>query len=91
MIAARIETIFTSSFTARAVGLLALPLLRRLQGELAPAQHNGASFVGLQGIVVKSHGSAGPEGFKSAIRRALREIEENLPQRLHGRLSEHLL
>jgi glycerol-3-phosphate acyltransferase PlsX len=91
MIAARIETIFTSSFSARAVGLLALPLLRRLQGELAPAQHNGASFVGLQGIVVKSHGSAGPEGFKSAIRRALREIEENLPQRLHGRLSEHLL
>jgi glycerol-3-phosphate acyltransferase PlsX len=91
MIAARIETIFTSSFTARVIGLLALPLLRRLQGELAPAQHNGASFVGLQGIVVKSHGSAGPEGFKSAIRRALREIEENLPQRLHGRLSEHLL
>jgi phosphate acyltransferase len=91
MIALRIEALFKSGLAARLVGLLALPLLRRLRGELAPAQHNGASFVGLQGIVVKSHGSAGPDGFKSAIRRALAEIEENLPQRLHGRLGEHLL
>jgi glycerol-3-phosphate acyltransferase PlsX len=95
MIAGRIEAIFKSTLAARLVGVLALPLLRRLQGELAPAKHNGASFVGLQGIVVKSHGAAGHEGFKSAIRRALREIEEDIPRRLQGRLqgrlSEHLL
>ncbi len=91
MIAGRIEAIFKSTLAARLVGVLALPLLRRLQGELAPAKHNGASFVGLQGIVVKSHGAAGHEGFKSAIRRALREIEEDLPRRLQGRLGEHLL
>jgi phosphate acyltransferase len=91
MIAVRVEAVFKTSLVARMVGALALPLLRRLQGELAPAQHNGASFVGLQGIVVKSHGAAGVEGFKAAIRRALREIEEDLPQQLHGRLGEHLL
>lgn len=91
MIAGRIDTLFKSNLIARMVGVLALPLLRRLRGELAPAQHNGASFVGLQGIVVKSHGAAGPEGFKYAIRRALREIEENLPQRLNDRLGEQLL
>jgi len=90
MIAARVAAQFSAGLFARAVGLLALPLLRRLQGELRPARHNGASFLGLQGIVVKSHGSAGPEGFRSAIRRALTEVGENLPQRLHGRL-EHLL
>lgn len=90
MIAGRIETLFKSSVASRLVGALALPLLRRLQGELAPAKHNGASFVGLQGIVVKSHGAAGPEGFKSAIRCALAEIEEDLPQRLQGCLAEHL-
>lgn len=90
MIAGRIEVLFKSSLVAKMVGTLALPLLRRLQGELAPAKHNGASFVGLQGIVVKSHGAAGPEGFKSAIRRALQEIDENLPERLQGRLEEHL-
>ncbi|MDX1300260.1 MAG: phosphate acyltransferase PlsX, partial [Pseudomonas sp.] len=90
MIGARLEALFKSSLAARVVGVLALPLLRRLRGELAPAKHNGASLVGLQGIVVKSHGAADHEGFKSAIRRALREIEENLPQRLQGRLGEHL-
>ena len=91
MIGQRIEAQFRSGLGARLIGLLARPLLRRLRQELAPAQHNGASFLGLQGIVIKSHGAAGPEGFKSAIRRALAEIEENLPQRLHGRLGEHLL
>ncbi len=91
MIGQRIEAQFRSGLRARLIGLLARPLLRRLRQELAPAQHNGASFIGLQGIVIKSHGAAGPEGFKSAIRRALAEIEENLPQRLHGRLGEHLL
>ena len=91
MIAGRIEALFKSSLAARMVGVLALPLLRRLRGELSPAQHNGASLVGLQGIVVKSHGAAGPEGFKSAIHRALLEIEEDLPRRLQSRLAEHLL
>ena len=91
MISARIEALFTDSFGSRMVGALALPLLRRLQGDLTPARHNGASFLGLQGIVVKSHGAAGSDGFQSAIRRALIEIRENLPQRLHGRLEDLLL
>ncbi|MCQ4347868.1 phosphate acyltransferase PlsX [Pseudomonas stutzeri] len=90
MIAARIAARFRSGPFARLAGLLALPLLRGLQDELRPARHNGASFLGLQGIVVKSHGGAGPEGFRAAVRRALTEVDENLPQRLHGRL-EHLL
>jgi glycerol-3-phosphate acyltransferase PlsX len=90
MISARIEALFTENLGSRLVGSLALPLLRRLRTDLAPARHNGASFLGLQGIVIKSHGSAGSEGFQSAIRRALIEVRENLPQRLHGRL-EHLL
>lgn len=91
MISVRIEALFTDSFGSRMVGALALPLLRRLQGDLTPARHNGASFLGLQGIVVKSHGAAGSDGFQSAIRRALIEIRENLPQRLHGRLEDLLL
>jgi glycerol-3-phosphate acyltransferase PlsX len=90
MIGARIETVFRQSWRSRLVGALALPLLRRLKNELGPVQHNGASFLGLQGIVVKSHGSASPEAFQTAIRHALVEVQANLPQRLHGRL-EHLL
>ncbi|SFT84835.1 phosphate:acyl-[acyl carrier protein] acyltransferase [Pseudomonas marincola] len=91
MIALRIEAIFKRHWAGRLVGLVALPLLARVKNELAPAQYNGASLLGLQGIVVKSHGSAGRAGFKSAIRRALKEIEEDLPQRLSGKLEDLLL
>ncbi|MBP1125714.1 MULTISPECIES: phosphate acyltransferase PlsX [Pseudomonas] len=90
MIAARIEALFRQNLLSRMVGALALPLMRRLQADLAPARHNGASFLGLQGIVIKSHGSAGVQGFQSAIARAVIEIQENLPQRLHGRLEDLL-
>ena len=86
MIAERIETQFRRNALTRAAGLVAVPILKRLQADLAPARHNGASLLGLQGIVVKSHGSAGVEAFQSAIQRAMIEVRENLPQRLHGRL-----
>jgi glycerol-3-phosphate acyltransferase PlsX len=91
MFAERVQALFQSSLAARAVGALAMPLLRRLQADLAPARYNGASFLGLQGIVVKSHGAAGVEGLQSAIERARNEIRENLPQHLHGRLEQMLL
>ena len=91
MIAGRVEALFRKNLATKLVGALALPLMKRLQADLAPARHNGASFLGLQGIVVKSHGSAGVQGFQSAIQRALIEIQENLPQRLHGRLEDLLL
>ena len=90
MIVSRLESLFRSTLLGRLAGLLALPLLRRLRSELAPARHNGASFIGLQGIVVKSHGSAGPDGIKSAIRRAMTDVQENLPERLSGRI-QHLI
>jgi glycerol-3-phosphate acyltransferase PlsX len=90
MISARMEALFKQNLGSRLIGSLAMPVLKRLQGELAPARHNGASFLGLQAIVVKSHGAAGAEGFQSAIRRAVMDVREDLPQRLHGRL-EHLL
>ncbi|MCF5709121.1 phosphate acyltransferase PlsX [Pseudomonas syringae] len=86
MIAARIESMFKRNLLGRMAGILALPLLNRLQADLAPARHNGASLLGLQGIVVKSHGSASVQGFQSAIQRALIETRENQPQRLRGRL-----
>ena len=54
---------------------------------MATETHNGASLLGLQGIVIKSHGAADEESFQSAIRLALAEVQENLPQKLHGRLA----
>ncbi len=91
MFAERVQALFRSSLMARAAGVLAMPLLKRLQADLAPARYNGASLLGLQGIVVKSHGAAGVEGLQCAIDRARDEIRENLPQRLHGQLAQMLL
>ncbi|WP_456292703.1 phosphate acyltransferase PlsX [Pseudomonas sp. AK106] len=90
MIGERIERLFRRNVLSRLVGLMARPVLGQLKADLAPARHNGASFLGLQGIVVKSHGSADAQGFQSAIQRALIEIQENLPQRLRGRLEDLL-
>ncbi|MCJ8167792.1 phosphate acyltransferase PlsX [Atopomonas sediminilitoris] len=87
----RIRNAFSSTLFARLVGWLALPFLKRLQQELSPAAHNGASFLGLQGVVVKSHGGADTAAFLSAIRRARMAVEENLPQKLHGHLEDMLL
>ncbi|KTB61350.1 phosphate acyltransferase [Pseudomonas viridiflava ICMP 13104] len=86
MIAARIDSLFNRNLLNRAIGALALPLLKRLQTDLAPARHNGASLLGLRGVVVKSHGSASVSGFQSAIYRAMTEASENLPQRLNNQL-----
>ena len=86
MIGERIEALFQRNIVTKGIGMLAMPLLDRLKADLAPARHNGASFLGLQGIVIKSHGSAGVSGFQSAIERARLEIRENLPERLRGHL-----
>ncbi|WP_312912980.1 phosphate acyltransferase PlsX [Stutzerimonas nitrititolerans] len=91
MVSERVELLFKRSLLARLVGGLALPLLRKLRADLRPAQYNGASFLGLQGIVVKSHGGAGKESFKWAIRRATQDVRYNLPEQLHERLEHRLV
>ncbi|WP_052469213.1 phosphate acyltransferase PlsX [Pseudomonas massiliensis] len=82
MIGERIEAQFNASWATRLAGAVALPLLRRLREELVPARHNGASFLGLQGIVVKSHGAAGVEGLRAAIERARQQVQDDLPRQL---------
>ncbi len=91
MVALRVEALFRRSLMSRLVGALALPLLRQLRADLRPAQYNGASFLGLQGIVVKSHGSAGIEGFRSAILRAMQDVQHNLPDQLRSRIGQSLV
>ncbi|OOE08015.1 phosphate acyltransferase [Stutzerimonas degradans] len=90
MVIARVEALFRRSLAARIVGGLALPMLRQLRTELRPSRYNGASFLGLQGIVVKSHGSAGEAGFRSAILRAAEDIQHDLPGHLRERLAQVL-
>lgn len=61
--------------------------LATLRHDLNPQRYNGASFVGLAGVVVKSHGSADIEGFESAIREAIAEVEARVPAHLATELT----
>ncbi len=65
-------------------------LLKRLN-HLKPDQYNGATLLGLRGIVIKSHGSADISAFQQAIREAVLEVERKIPNRIHERLDIVLL
>jgi glycerol-3-phosphate acyltransferase PlsX len=58
---------FLSSTTARIAGWLAQPVLKSWSDRYSPARLNGATFLGLNGVVVKSHGGASEEGFIAAL------------------------
>lgn len=66
---------------------LARPVLKSALGFLDPAQYNGASLLGLRGVVVKSHGGAERVGFGHALAVALAEARGDLPQRIAARLA----
>src|SRR5690606_39578660 len=61
----------TSSLQARAGALLALPALKQMRARIDPGAVNGGPLLGLNGIVVKSHGGADAKGYGNAIRIAV--------------------
>jgi glycerol-3-phosphate acyltransferase PlsX len=86
-IAQVVETEFSSGFLNRLRAWLVLPVLKRISQKLNPDQYNGATFLGLQGVLVKSHGDSSEEGFQRAIARAYNEVDSNMLQSLDKQLS----
>jgi len=74
----------------RLAGLIAMPVLRALHNRIDPRQYNGASLLGLRGIVVKSHGSADETAFRRAIDVALAEARMDLPNLITSRIESLL-
>ena len=70
---------FKRNWYTKLVGILAEPVLRRLFQRLDPSTHNGASLVGLRGVVVKSHGNANANEFVRAIELAVSEVQKDIP------------
>jgi phosphate acyltransferase len=77
-----IKLAFNQNWFSRLSGLAALHVLKGLRKRLDPAHYNGASLVGLKGIVVKSHGSANVFAFSNAINEAVLEVKKNIPERI---------
>lgn len=71
-------------------GLVALPLLRSLRRRLDPRRYNGASLVGLNGIVVKSHGGADSLAMAQAIKVAMLEVEKRVPDQIRELLKQQV-
>ena len=86
MISHFIRREFQRNVWTRAAGLIALPVLKAFRMRIDPRRYNGASFVGLRGIVIKSHGSADVVAFTRAILKACTEIRENVPERISEQL-----
>lgn len=73
---------FTSSFRSKAGFLLSRPAFRLLKVHLDPNNHNGAVFLGLNGIVVKSHGGADAGGIANAIAVAASLVRDDITRRI---------
>jgi glycerol-3-phosphate acyltransferase PlsX len=79
---------FGRNLFSKLLGLLALPVLRAFRRRFDPRRYNGASLVGLRGIVVKSHGNADRVAIANAIRVAMLEVEKGVPDRIGERVAE---
>ncbi len=78
---------FTRTLPTKLVALIARSVLRALAKRMDPRVYNGASFLGLQGTVIKSHGGADALAFANAIKVAIREVEKDVPARISRLLS----
>ena len=81
---------FLQHVFTKIVGLLAKPVFNNLAKRIDPDRYNGACFIGLQGIVIKSHGGANQKAFTSAIVEAMRQAETNIPERIRQELASLL-
>ncbi|NND81039.1 MAG: phosphate acyltransferase PlsX [Gammaproteobacteria bacterium] len=77
---------FGRSWLSKLAGLLTKPILKRMARRIDPRHHNGATLLGLNGIVVKSHGGADQVGFLHALQEANRQAERDVI----GHISEEI-
>jgi len=84
------EVLFSRNFLAKLMATIFKPSLKKLFKSVNPDQYNGASLIGLRGIVVKSHGNANASAFYSAIMEAVKEVERQVPKKIKHSLEQGL-
>ena len=86
----QLQKAMNATWYSRFLGKLLNPLIKNQLKHLHPDLYNGASLIGLRGIVVKSHGSANVEAFTYAIEQAIKEIQWQIPACISARLESVL-
>ena len=79
-----IKTEFTKNIFTKLSALISLPVLKSVKQRVDPREYNGASLVGLQGVVVKSHGGADSYAFSQAINTAYYEVKNELLNKIES-------
>ena len=82
-----LKTAFSQNWLTKLLAILLLPFFKKLNKGFNPSKYNGASLLGLNGIVVKSHGSANQYSFLNAIGEAVEEVERNVPELIREELA----
>lgn len=82
MIAQALREAFAKNVLTKLVAVIVLPVLKSFKQRIDPRLYNGASFIGLRGIVIKSHGGADKLAFTTAIHIAELEAEKDIPKRI---------
>lgn len=88
MIIGAIREEFARNAVTRLAGLAARPVLDAIRRRLDHRRYNGASFLGLKGSVVKSHGSADATSFRYAVEAGIKEVNKNLVSSIENALAE---
>jgi glycerol-3-phosphate acyltransferase PlsX len=86
MISGHLRDAFRRNLFTKLAALISMPVLNSLKQRFDPRRYNGASLLGLQGIVVKSHGGADAFSFGHAIDTAMHEVEQAVPSRIDSQL-----
>ncbi|MGB5716695.1 MAG: phosphate acyltransferase PlsX [Gammaproteobacteria bacterium] len=86
MIAEFIKQEFRRNLLTKLAAMIVMPVLKAFRRRIDPRAYNGASLLGLRGIVIKSHGGADAFAFANAIKVAILEVRENVPERITARL-----
>ena len=89
LIAEELRAEFKKNIFTRLAGLIALPVIRAFKHKMDPRRFNGATLLGLNGIIIKSHGSADVFGFQQAILRAVEEVRGGLLRRIADQVQLH--
>jgi len=77
---------FKRNWLTKISAIIAMPVLRRFKKRLDPRRYNGASFLGLNGIVVKSHGGADEFAFTHALETTISESENDVISKIKDQL-----
>lgn len=87
LISQQLKAAFKKTPLSRIAALLAMPSLRRFRTKIDPRQVNGGVFLGLNGTVIKSHGSADATGVQAAVDLAYQLARSGFADRLAARVA----